>query len=94
MKSEEGGTSFDGVWLKPVNEMPSKSSTLPMPVVVVVFDSSLVSMGFPPSSMRGFFVVFVTGGTAGLFSFRIVRFWVVDVGGISVGFFIGVVGWK
>jgi hypothetical protein len=61
-KSEEEGTAFDGVWLKPENEMPSKSSTLPVSVVVVFpsVASSLVSKGFPPSTGMCFTAFFAT----------------------------------
>jgi hypothetical protein len=65
---------FDVVWLKPENEMPNKSSTLPMPVVVVFpsVASSLTSKGFPLSLISlvsfvlGFFVVCVATVATGL----------------------------
>jgi len=67
----------DGVGLKPENEIPSKSSTLPMAVVVVFFSvvSSLVSKEFPASMLAVFLaavcvaVCVATAATAVFISF-------------------------
>ena len=100
MKSEnEEGTAFDVVWLKPENERPSKSSTLPMLSVVVVFFSavsSMVSKEFSPSILV---FVFSVGGpttaSAVLLSFRVRIFGGIAMCGVggratSVGLFSGV----
>lgn len=95
VKSEEGGTAFDGVWLKPENDMPSKSSTLSMDVVVMFPSaSSLVSKGLlPPSMLGSSSFSFGTAGTADVcLLFRIVWFCVVDGSAISVDLFSRVFG--
>ena len=92
---------FDGVWLNPENERPSKSSTLPMPFVVRFFSvvSRLSSKGFALSMM--FFIFFVAAVTGFLLSFSVsvcvgmFDRWVVDgSGGIPVGLFSVVVDYK